>query len=99
MEYLFRRALVGDKITAWHNLVAKIASYQLYHGRDNFTWDLHRHDNFSDTLFINKFIWKLKIPLKIKIFFLCYIQRVTLEVVALDIFAKNGWRNNNRLCF
>jgi hypothetical protein len=22
-----------------------------------------------------------------------------LEVVALDIFAKNGWRSNNRLCF
>ncbi|RCV10732.1 hypothetical protein SETIT_2G132300v2, partial [Setaria italica] len=22
-----------------------------------------------------------------------------LEIVALDIFAKNGWRSNNRLCF
>jgi hypothetical protein len=23
----------------------------------------------------------------------------TLEIVALDIFAKNGWRSNNKLCF
>jgi hypothetical protein len=22
-----------------------------------------------------------------------------LEIVALDIFAKNGWRSNNRICF
>ncbi|OEL29620.1 hypothetical protein BAE44_0009361, partial [Dichanthelium oligosanthes] len=21
-----------------------------------------------------------------------------LKVIALDIFAKNGWRNNNKLC-
>ena len=38
----------------------------------------------------------------------CYSMRIkerlclaskALEVVALDIFAKNGWRSNNRLCF
>uniref|UniRef100_K4AMC8 Uncharacterized protein n=1 Tax=Setaria italica TaxID=4555 RepID=K4AMC8_SETIT len=22
-----------------------------------------------------------------------------LEIVALDIFGKNGWRSNNKLCF
>ena len=75
----FRRALVEDKMTVWNNLIAKISTYQLSYGRDIFTWDLHRHGNFivwsmyqyllnQNTPFINKFLWKLKIPLKIKIF-------------------------------
>ena len=29
---------------------------------------------------------------------ICLVSKA-LEVVALDIFAKNGWRSNNRLCF
>ena len=32
----FRRALVGDKITALNNLIAKISAYQLLNGRDIF---------------------------------------------------------------
>jgi len=43
----FKRTLVEDKMTAWNNLVAKISAYQLSDGRDIFTWDLHRHDNFT----------------------------------------------------
>ena len=42
----FRRALTGDKLTSWHNLVAKISLQQLSQGRDSFTWDLHRHGCF-----------------------------------------------------
>nr|TKV94280.1 hypothetical protein SEVIR_9G283600v2 [Setaria viridis] len=123
----FRRVLVGDKLTAWHNLVSKIVPYHLSVGRDNFTWNLHRNDNFTgksmyqylinqDTPFNCKFIWKLKSPLK-AVFrgaywlrFWSLLQRrdtketvrlasKALEVVALDIFAKNVWRSNNRLCF
>jgi hypothetical protein len=45
----FRRALVGDKLTAWHNLVAKTTSYHLSDGRDTFTWGFHRHGNFTMT--------------------------------------------------
>jgi hypothetical protein len=33
----FRRALVGDKMTTWNNLVAKISAYQLSNRRDIFT--------------------------------------------------------------
>jgi hypothetical protein len=75
----FRRALAGDKLTTWHNLVAKIADFHLSNGRDVFAWSMHRHGEFSirpmysflinqDTPFNSKFIWNLKFPLKIKIF-------------------------------
>jgi hypothetical protein len=37
----FRRALVGDKLIARYNLVAKISYHQLSQGRDIFTEDLH----------------------------------------------------------
>ncbi|WVZ62388.1 hypothetical protein U9M48_012144, partial [Paspalum notatum var. saurae] len=40
----FRRYLVGDKLIAWHNLLAKIANVQLSNERDAFTWRLHRHE-------------------------------------------------------
>ena len=36
----FRRTLVGDKITAWNNLIAKISTYQLSDWRDIFTWTI-----------------------------------------------------------
>ena len=43
----FRKALVGDKMTAWNKLVAKITNTQLSNGRDIFTWDLHNDGHFS----------------------------------------------------
>jgi hypothetical protein len=27
-----------------------------------------------------------------------HLESRALEVVALDMFAKNGWRSNNRIC-
>jgi hypothetical protein len=75
----FRRALVRDKLVAWYNLVAKVSHIQLIIENDVFTWNLHKHGQFSvrsmyqflmnhDFLFSNKFIAKLKIPLKINVF-------------------------------
>jgi hypothetical protein len=79
MNLSFRRALIGDKLTSWHNLVEKVSLLHLSQGRDSFTWDLHRHVCFTvqskyqylmnqGTPFTNKFIWNLRIHLKIKIF-------------------------------
>ena len=103
----FRRALVGDKLIAWHNLVAKISGLQLSNGRDTFTWNLHRHDHFTvrsmyeflinqGTPFGNKFIWKLKIPLKIKNF-IWYLQRGA--ILTKDNLAKRNWTGSTKCCF
>jgi hypothetical protein len=103
----FRRTLVGDKMTAWNNLVAKISAYQLSDGRDIFTWDLHRNGNFTvrsmyqylmnqETPFVNKFLWKLKIPLKIKIF-LWYLQQGV--ILTKDNLTKRNWSGSKKYCF
>ena len=79
LNFSFRRALVGDKLTTWHNLAVRIANIQLSEDKDSFNWDLHNHGQFlvqsmyqflinQDIPFTKKFFWKLKLPLKINIF-------------------------------
>ena len=81
----FRRALVDEKLQEWLDLVAKITNFNLVEGRDHFRWNLHNdgiftvrsmylHEMNQHAPFRHKLIWKLKIPLKIKIFF-WYLQR------------------------
>lgn len=72
----FRKALVDDKLKEWLDLVAKISNINLGEGLDTFITArsmylpmLNQHVPLR-----HKIIWKLKIPLKIKIFFL-YLQR------------------------
>ena len=76
----FRRALVDNKLVEWFNLVAQIAHIDLVDGLDNFRWNLTKSGLFivrtfylyfidRHPPFTHKLIWKLKVPLKIKIFF------------------------------
>jgi hypothetical protein len=76
----FRRALIDDKLHKWLELIGKINNVTLDQGRDIFRWDLNTFSTFSvrymyvhllnqHAPFRHKFIWKLKIPFKIKIFF------------------------------
>ena len=85
LNLYFRRALVDNKLVEWQNLVAQIAHVQLVDGSDTFRWNLTNSGSFtvrsfylhlldSQPPFRHKMIWKLKIPLKIKIF-LWFLQR------------------------
>ena len=76
----FRRALVDEKLQEWLDLVAKITNINLVEGSDHFRWNLHKFGVFTvrsmylhkinqNAPFRHKLIWKLKVPLKIKIFF------------------------------
>jgi hypothetical protein len=84
-QFIFRRALVDNKLVEWQNLVAQIVNIQLVDGSDTFRWNLTKSGSFTvQSLYLHllvrqppfrhKMIWKLKIPLKIKIF-LWYLQR------------------------
>ena len=81
----FRRALVDNKLLQWLNLVAHISNAQLVGGSDFFRWKLTKSGLFSvrslylhliDTQppFRHRTLWKIKIPLKIKIF-LWFLQK------------------------
>ena len=74
----FRRALVGNKLLDWHDLIGRIATINLQDGRDSFCWDLHSNGMFSvksmyaylinNGLKVSQDIWRLRILLKVKIF-------------------------------
>ena len=76
----WRRDLIGNKLVMWNNLVSRLSTIDLSQERDGFKWNLDQTDVFSvksrylglinqNTPNLNKRIWKLNAPLKIKIFF------------------------------
>jgi len=73
LNFSFRRALVGDKLTTWHNLAVRIANIQLSEDKDSFNWDLHNHGQFlvqsmyqflinQDIPFTKKFFLEVETP-------------------------------------
>jgi hypothetical protein len=76
----FQRPIVGIKLVELQNLVHLLAPVTLNPLRDTFVWGAHRDGTFSTRsmyyILINNFnyningvLWKLKVPLKVKIFF------------------------------
>jgi hypothetical protein len=78
----FRRDLSGQRLADWNALLLRLANIQLQDGHDEFRWNLHENGKFSvastysalilpdvpiDKVSSNK-LWKLKIPLRIKVF-------------------------------
>jgi hypothetical protein len=75
----FRRFLTENNLMLWNNLVRRIMYMQLNDQKDVFIWNLHQHGQFTvhslyltlinnGTSHMNKQLWRLKVPLKIKIF-------------------------------
>lgn len=103
----FRRALVGQNLTLWHELCASIVHIQLNNTSDYFRWNYHQNGQFSvRSMYLalinngyidrNKLIWKLKMPLKIKIFMWYLLKGV---VLTKDNLARRNWTGNLRCCF
>jgi hypothetical protein len=75
----FNRLLVGDKCDAWVHFVSMLMSVQLTDEPDRFKWHLTPTGSFSvksmyadimsgHIVFLKKYLWKIKVPLKIEIF-------------------------------
>ncbi|WVZ85024.1 hypothetical protein U9M48_031988, partial [Paspalum notatum var. saurae] len=119
----FRRALVGDRLQKWKELVSEIALVQLDDQPDSFKWNLSKHGCFTvnsmyrhlvskhgcftvnsmyrhlvnqTALPLNKFLWKLKLPLKIKIFVWFLFKGV---ILTKDNLLKRHWTGDGRCCF
>jgi hypothetical protein len=76
---LFRRRLRGDLLSQWNSMVELVKDIPLTNSDDWISWSLNKNGLFSTKSIYtwlekglagshNKWIWKTKIPLKIKIF-------------------------------
>jgi hypothetical protein len=72
----FRRSLAGNKWTSWLQLCRRLMNVNLHDESDKFIWNLTTSGSFTvkymyedlmngHTSFLRKYLWKLKIPLKI----------------------------------
>jgi len=103
----FRRNMVGDKLRLWNDLVNQVINVRLGDSEDSWVWTLDTKNIFSvktmyNSMMLSGFlprrfiVWKLKIPLKIKIF-LWYLEKgVTLTK---DNLIKRKWKGNSLCCF
>ena len=75
----FRRGLTGANLEAWFRLVSLVVAVQINSAKDVGEWDLHQNKKFSvNSMYLelmsngiirhNNPLWKLKIPLNIKVF-------------------------------
>jgi hypothetical protein len=101
----FRRAVVGENWNKWLRLVEGVMGVQLTKNRDRFIWT--RGKTFSVQALYNDLvleagvpvdssIWRVKIPLKIKIF-LWYLRKGV--VLTKDNLARRQWQGCTKCCF
>jgi hypothetical protein len=98
---------VGDKLYRWNELVTKVAFVQLDDQRDSIKWNLTKQGTFTvQSMYqnlvnqiafpLNKSVWKLKIPLKIKVFVWFVLKGV---ILTKDSLLKRNWRGDDKCCF
>lgn len=103
----FRRALVGDRLRLWLELVSKVLNVVLTMGNDSFVWSLKKDSIFtvksmytdlmqSNRLPSRDIVWKLKLPLKIKIY-LWYLQKGV--ILTKDNLLKRRRNGGSNCCF
>jgi hypothetical protein len=77
----FRRQLTGNNLVMWHNMVHRIMKVRLNNQNDVFRWNLHQNRKFfvhsmylalisNGAVIRHNLIWKLKILLKINMWYL-----------------------------
>jgi hypothetical protein len=85
----FMRILSAPKWAAWLHLAQRLMAINLNHEADRFVWKLTDSGLFSvksiytdfingHTVYLKRYIWKLKVPLKIRIFMWFLQQKVIL---------------------
>ena len=103
----FRRNFTGNNLRDWMDLGHRVANIQLRVNKDIGIWQLHKSGQFSvrsmysalldvRVLPINKPVWKLKIPLKVKVFIWLLHRGV---ILTKDNLAKHNWKGSKQCCF
>jgi hypothetical protein len=107
LNITFRRTLTGVKWTEWIHLCQRLMEVQLSTESDRFVWNLTTAGVFSvKSMYLDymddhpscarKYLWKLNIPLKIKIF-MWFLQKKVL--LTKDNLAKRNWTGCQKCCY
>jgi hypothetical protein len=101
----FRRALIGVNWDNWLCLVRSVLEVNLNNLRDSFRWTTSKKfsvkDMYNDLVLrsgtpVNCWAWKVKIPLKIKMF-IWYLKNGV--VLTKDNLVKRQWKGCTKCCF
>jgi hypothetical protein len=103
----FRRNLSNDRMDVWLLLLQRLIRINLSADPDIFVWKLTTSGIFSVksmyadimngyTVFLRKYIWKIKVPLKIKIFMWFLYKKV---ILTKDNLAKLNWNGCKKCAF
>jgi hypothetical protein len=104
----FKRDLISPRLTSWNELLQRLASIKLAQETDELQWNLTKNGVFSinsvykaltipsQPVFNNKYIWKMKIPLKTKVF-AWYFRRAV--ILTKDNLVKRYWHGCKKYVF
>ena len=103
----FRMALLGHRLAVWNELLTRLEDIQLSGEPDIFRWNLHQNGKFSvksmydamvhcDVPVDNRKLWKLKIPLRVKIF-LWFLNKGV--ILTRDNLARRNWHGSKTCVF
>jgi hypothetical protein len=104
----FRRFLNDNNRVLWNDLVVRIMHVRLNDKNDVFSWNLHQHGQYTiHSLYLalinngvannmHKQLWRVKVPLKIKIF-MRYMRKEV--VLTKDDLAKRNWDGSKQCSF
>lgn len=103
----FRRALVGDNLKQWLTLVESLMSISLNEERDVFLWGLTKNKTYTVNSLYNDIMrnegikedciaWRIKVPLKIKVFF-WYLKKGV--ILTKQNLAKRNWKGSISCCW
>jgi hypothetical protein len=103
----FRRSLIGGWWDCWLHLLHRLIDVQFHPHDDEFKWSLTQSGSFTvksmyldllndNTIYLHKYLWKLKVPLKTKIF-MWFVQRK--EILTKDNLLKRNWQGSSKCYF
>jgi hypothetical protein len=103
----FQQVSTGTRANRWLHLFTCLLDVQLTSQPDVFKWGLTKsglysvksmHIDYMDdhTKYIHKYLWKIKVPLKIKVCMWFLNKKVLLTK---DNLIKRKWQGNEQCCF
>jgi hypothetical protein len=102
----FKQAVTGNREARWLHLCRHLMDVQMSSQPYAFVWKLTNSGSFTvkslylhymndHTVFLKKYIWKMKVPFKIRIFIWFLYRRVLLTK---DNLVKRKWQGS-KMCY